>query len=141
MQHWPALLLKVYHRAVYVGQDAFVGYALCPLPTTPGLHHLSCQVWAVEDADRSFAQQLKGRRAETILLVMACACILVWSSERGSYCFFRGRARLRCCQSPLHHQLPCNLCQRTPDVACLQAAPVLLHLTSPAMLLPPAQAG
>jgi hypothetical protein len=59
-QRWPALLLKVYHRAVYVGQDAFVGYALCPLPTTPGLHHVTCDVWAVEDTERSFAQQLKG---------------------------------------------------------------------------------
>lgn len=103
-QRWPALLLKVYHRAVYVGQDAFVGYALCPLPTTPGLHHLTCDVWAVEDTERSFAQQLKGAWCSPgmkAVLARACGLLLCglwrWAAPRqGLVASYHSRACTPC---------------------------------------------
>lgn len=54
---------QVYQRSVLVGRDAFLGYALCRLPSAPGRHECSCPVWAPVQARRSFSQALQGERS------------------------------------------------------------------------------
>ncbi len=60
IQRWPSILIKVYHRSVWIGRDEFVAYGLVSLPTAPGLHHISCPTWQACEARRTFGQAMQG---------------------------------------------------------------------------------
>ncbi|KAJ9522844.1 hypothetical protein QJQ45_023630, partial [Haematococcus lacustris] len=51
-QAWPRLLLMVFARDDATRRDCFVSYAVCPLPVTPGIHHMSCRTWQPVEAQR-----------------------------------------------------------------------------------------
>eukprot|EP00899_Mesostigma_viride_P012863 jgi/Mesvir1/21578/Mv04018-RA.1 len=44
-QGWPKLCLTIYQRSVFIGMDEFCAYAICSLPTTPGMHSFWCSAW------------------------------------------------------------------------------------------------
>ncbi|GFH17644.1 uncharacterized protein HaLaN_14322 [Haematococcus lacustris] len=42
----------VFARDDATRRDCFVSYAVCPLPVTPGIHHMSCRTWQPVEAQR-----------------------------------------------------------------------------------------
>ncbi|KAL6763516.1 ciliary basal body-associated, B9 protein-domain-containing protein [Haematococcus lacustris] len=52
LEAWPRLLLMVFARDDATRRDCFVSYAVCPLPVTPGIHHMSCRTWQPVEAQR-----------------------------------------------------------------------------------------
>jgi len=60
LQRWPHIVLRVYHRSKYMQRDEFYGYAVCCLPTTPGLHEFSCRVWRPNDERKAQTDEYAG---------------------------------------------------------------------------------
>jgi hypothetical protein len=52
-QAWPRLMLKVFaHEVVGGGREVFVAYGVCPLPVTPGLHHITLRTWSASEPSK-----------------------------------------------------------------------------------------
>ncbi|GLC36538.1 hypothetical protein PLESTB_000159200 [Pleodorina starrii] len=60
LQGWPSLLLRVHSRDETTNRDVFVSYALVKLPTSPGLHHLSCHTWFAVESSRAAGRSFFG---------------------------------------------------------------------------------
>ncbi|GIL90360.1 hypothetical protein Vretimale_18228 [Volvox reticuliferus] len=60
LQGWPSLLLRVHARDESNNRDSFVSYGLVKLPTTPGLHHLSCRTWFAVETNRAAGRTFFG---------------------------------------------------------------------------------
>ncbi|GIL62557.1 hypothetical protein Vafri_16646 [Volvox africanus] len=60
LQGWPSLLLRVHARDESNNRDSFVSYGLVKLPTTPGLHHVSCRTWFAVETDRAAGRNFFG---------------------------------------------------------------------------------
>eukprot|EP00798_Chlamydomonas_sp_ICE-L_P026061 gene26061-11763_t len=58
LQGWPSILFMVYHRDPGSNKDYFVSYGLCPLPTQPGMHSLSCQTWFALERKKAIGRTL-----------------------------------------------------------------------------------
>lgn len=59
-QAWPSLLLMVFARDDMGERDHFVSYAVCPLPTTSGLHQVSARTWYPAEAKQTQGRNLFG---------------------------------------------------------------------------------
>ncbi|MEW5300809.1 MAG: hypothetical protein WDW38_005267 [Sanguina aurantia] len=46
---WPSLMFTVYSFDDLALKETLVSSGICPLPTTPGAHHLSCRTWCAYD--------------------------------------------------------------------------------------------
>eukprot|EP00873_Tetraselmis_striata_P017532 jgi/Tetstr1/437796/TSEL_002835.t1 len=60
LQKWPQLVLKIFHRSVYVQRDEFCAYAVCSLPTHAGHHQISCSAWQPMDERCALSEELGG---------------------------------------------------------------------------------
>ena len=59
VQGWPALLLMVYSRNDS-NRDAFVSYALVPLPNTPGVHKITARTWFAVEGNNALGRRFFG---------------------------------------------------------------------------------
>ncbi len=65
LQGWPSLLLMVYSRDDAARKDTFLSYALCPLPNTPGPHHLTLRTWYPVEAHKLNSRNVFGEPPRT----------------------------------------------------------------------------
>mmetsp|Transcript_29429 Transcript_29429/g.73970 ORF Transcript_29429/g.73970 Transcript_29429/m.73970 type:complete len:296 (-) Transcript_29429:848-1735(-) len=72
LQKWPQLVLKIFHRSVYVQRDEFCAYAVCSLPTHAGHHQISCSAWQPMDERCALSEEL-GVCTGIAVLRMRCA--------------------------------------------------------------------
>lgn len=80
VQKWPSIVFKVYHNSQVIGRDEFVAYGLCSLPTTPGLHSISCPTWHAADSRKAIAQLMYGE------CPMAAQLAVLLASVRATGC-------------------------------------------------------
>ncbi len=115
-QGWPALLLMVYSRDDN-NRDAFVSYALVPLPNTPGTHKITARTWFAVEGNNALGRRFFGGCCEGLstrawLHGAAAACFqgaggmrrgtnVLLSVCRGRQQWaLRTRCISRCCECP-----------------------------------------
>eukprot|EP00983_Pelagomonas_calceolata_P112079 1159846-Pelagomonas_calceolata.AAC.24 len=75
----------VYERDEMSDRDVFVSYAICPLPTTAGMHHVSTRTWYPVEPGMAAPRNLFG-------MCWVHACVVCFSLgsfavlDRGSGC-------------------------------------------------------
>lgn len=53
-------MFMVYARDDVANKDLFVSYGLCPLPNSPGLHHVTCRTWYAVESNQVNGRNLFG---------------------------------------------------------------------------------
>lgn len=60
LQRWPQFVLKIYLRSPNIQRDEFCAYAVCTIPTIPGIHTFTCRAWRPMDERSLQSDEFRG---------------------------------------------------------------------------------